>query len=289
MARGFEEIDDAAMSPGEHIEELRGCLIRALYGVLVGIIACFLLRAQILDLLCRPFIAACIAKGTKYELVTYSPQEAFLTVAKLAVLGGLIVSAPWWIWQLWRFVASGLLRKERRWAGLFAAFGSMCFLGGVYFLYAVILRLCLMFFIVFAGSLSVAVPPETAIATQPASMTIQPMYSLRAYVDLALGLAFAFGIAFMLPVAVLLLAMLDIVSVAGLSRSRRYVIFGAVVLGAILTPPDVVSQLALAGPLVLLYEVGILMARVVERRRRKAALAEGYGDDDYDDSSEGEC
>jgi sec-independent protein translocase protein TatC len=327
MARHYDD-GGPYMTPGEHVEELRGCMVRALYGIGAAVIGCFLLRGHILDLLLRPLVTALEAKGLPSEVVTFRPQEAFLTVAKLSLVGGLIAASPWWIYQLWTFVAGGLYRREQRWAKMLAAFGSACFLGGVVFLYLLVLPLCLQFFIGFNETLGLPAPEldGPAAASQPASVPaaggaplsvpalaadpqgapaseaekawlwyntterkvkvrlrdgrtlslktgrdwhVLPMYSLAEYIDLVLGLELAFGIAFLLPVAVLLLAEADLVTVEGLSRARRYVLFGAFVVGAILTPPDVISQVALALPLIVLYEVGILMARLVRRRRRK--------------------
>jgi sec-independent protein translocase protein TatC len=267
-----EQADAAVMTAGEHIEELRGCMIRAMAGAAVGIILCFVFHGYLLEVLVAPYIAVCRDRGLPATLVTLRPQEAFLTVTQVSVVGGLIVSSPWWIWQLWRFVAAGLLPRERRWAKLLGGFGGLCFLGGVVFLYLAVLPLCLGFFLDFGGQMAPAAGPTPASA--PASVPaagwmVQPMTSLAEYVDLVTGMALAFGIAFLLPVAVVLLASVQMVTVKGLSKARRYVVFVAAIVGAVLTPPDVLSQIALAAPLVGLYELGVLVARIIERRRRR--------------------
>lgn len=320
--------DGSRMSFGDHLEELRSYLIRALLGFLLSTVVCLVFGKEILAILCRPLYQAQHANGLPPQLQVLAPTAAFTAYLKVGFLGGLVVAMPWVIYQIWRFVASGLHKAEQRFARLLIPASLGLFVAGVLFLYFLVLPFVFHFFIKFnqgfdlPGFAVVAEapvetdgavpPPEPKPALSPPQLPIQwddptdthpgdvwidarsnhivvdtgdgrwwmpltrqasasPMQSQFAidfYVSFVLLLALAFGIAFETPIVVFFLSWTGIVTTAAMARGRRYVVLGMILLSAILTPPDVISQLLLALPMYLLFELGILAARIAERKKQ---------------------
>lgn len=318
------------MSFGDHLEELRNCLIRALVGFFVGAVFSFGFGKEILGIVCLPLLRAQAAAGLTPNLQVLAPTAAFTAYLKIGLLSGLIVSMPWVLAQIWRFVASGLYTHERRFVRMLVPSSMGLFVLGVLFLYFVVLPIILGFFIRFNqsfGSFDLPVPvslvspqttpPDTEISPGPprlpvlmeapidaepgdmwydrttnrlmlqtesgvrssflepgaTSATMQSQFAIDYYVSFVLVLALAFGIAFETPIVVLFLAWSRLVSTSTMARGRRYVLLGTIVVAAILTPPDVISQLLLAIPIYLLFELGILIARTTERKKPEAEAA----------------
>lgn len=270
MARSAEEEDqiEGTQAPLiEHLAELRTRLIRAVIGLVLAIIVCFVFAADIYQFLSLPLADELSARGEGREFIVTAPQELFLTHLKLAVYAGLYFSFPVIAGQLWRFVAPGLYQDEKTafWPFLIATpilFG----LGGA-LVYFVVSPLAFDFFLSY-----------TSNASESDGTTIDFQFKVSEYLSIVMLLIFAFGLAFQLPVLLTLLARAGIATSEGLARGRKYAIVGIAVAAASLTPPDPMSQFGLGIPLYLLYEISIILARGVERKRERRLREEGYYD-----------
>jgi sec-independent protein translocase protein TatC len=235
------------MSFFEHLGELRQRITWSLVGVLIGLVIAFPFSQRLMDYLARP------VKKTGNKLVFLTPTEAFWTQMKIALITGLFIAAPVILWQVWRFVAPGLYDHERKYAAPFVIIGSLLFIGGGSF------------------SLFVVVPYAIGFLLSFGTADLVPMISVGSYFDFLLKFTLAFGLVFELPLAITLLARMGVVTPRLLARNRKYAILGAFIASAILTPtPDAFNQALMAGPLIVLYEVGIISARIFGRRRAPA-------------------
>lgn len=245
-------MDEARMSFRDHLVELRTRLLRATAAVLLCALAAFFIADELYRLLAAPMLAA-LPEGSK--LIVTGPIEYFLVVLKLSLVAGIFLASPWVLYQLWAFVAPGLYQHERRYASAFVVSGSVFFIGGAAFCYLVVFPLGL--------PLLIGLNPPDVVG----------MYRVGEYYSFAVQLLLAFGIAFEMPVVVVLLCLLGVVEPAQLARFRKYALVLSFVVGAILTPPDVISQASMAVPLYLLYEAGLLVARILVQRRAAAPAA----------------
>lgn len=249
----------ADMSFLDHLEELRGVLFRVVIIALVGMIACFIFAARIQDLLTLPFDRAAARIGLAAgQLALLAPTEGFIVHVKIALFTGLMIGSPLIFWQIWRFVSPGLYPTEKRFAFPIVASASLCFLGGAAFGFN-ILSFATEFFLKFATA---------DIANQ---------WSLTKYIGFVTRLVFAFGLVFELPLVIFILSRMGLVTPQTLSAYRRHAVLGILVLAAILTPPDPISQAMLAGPVYLLFEISILISRIVYRRRKRSSGDEEDG------------
>lgn len=230
-----------------HLIELRDRLLRAAIAVIVITLALTPFIKQIFDLLSQPLMNA-LPTGTK--LLATGVVAPFVVPLKLTLLVGFVIALPYVLYQAWAFVAPGLYQHERRFALPILVSGFVLFLTGMAFCYFFV------FGVVFRAVASFA----------PASVQVAP--DIDAYFSFVLGMFLAFGVTFEVPVVVVVLAKFGIVSVEKLREIRPYMIVGAFIIAAVVTPPDVVSQLMLAIPLVLLYEVGLIAARFVGQPSR---------------------
>lgn len=222
-----------------HLIELRDRLLRVLLGMAVAFLCLFPFANHIYTLLAQPLLAKLPTGG---QMIATAVTTPFFVPMKMAMLVAAVVSLPYTLYQAWAFVAPGLYQHEKRLVAPLILLSTLLFLAGMAFAYF------LVFPVVF-GFLAGTAPEGVAVMTD-----------ISSYLDFVITLFLAFGIAFEVPVAVILLVRLGIVSVAGLKEARPYVVVGAFVAGAILTPPDVISQIMLAVPLWLLYEIGIFTA-----------------------------
>jgi sec-independent protein translocase protein TatC len=228
----------------EHLGELRTRIMRSLFWLLGGLVIAFPFSERIVDWLARP------VTKLGYKLVFTAPAEAFWVQMKVAMIVGLFISSPGILWQVWAFIAPGLHPQEKKYAAPFVIVGSLMFIAGGAF------------------SLFVVTPYAINFLLSYARETLQPMITLENHVGFLLKFTLAFGLVFELPLALTLLARMGIVTPRALAKNRKYAILGAFVAAAILTPtPDAFNQTLMAGPLILLYEVGIVCARVFGRRR----------------------
>jgi sec-independent protein translocase protein TatC len=232
----------------EHLGELRTRIMRAMFWLLGGTAIALPFSERIVDFLARP------VTKLGYKLVFTAPAEAFWVQMKVGLIVGLFISAPGILWQVWAFIAPGLHTHERKYALPFVLIGSLLFIIGGAF------------------SLFVVTPYAIAFLLSYARDTLQPMITLENHIDFLLKFTLAFGAVFELPLAITLLARMGLVTAKMLSRNRKYAILGAFIAGAILTPtPDAFNQTLMAGPLIILYEIGIISARLFGRRPAPAA------------------
>lgn len=223
----------------QHLEELRHRLLICILSVGVSFILCYVFSGKIFEILMRPWIEA-VPQGQMAKLIYTAPYEAFFTYMKVAFIGGTILSAPVILWQIWRFIAPGLYQNEKRYMLPVIFFSSFCFVGGALFGYFIVFPAGFKFFASFATEY------------------ITPMMRTSEYLSFANKLLLAFGLAFELPVFAFFLAKLGILSSDFLRRKRKLAIVLIFVAAAVLSPsPDVLTQLLMAGPLIVLYEASV--------------------------------
>ncbi len=229
----------------EHLDELRDRLIVCFVATGIGFCASYGFKEKLFEILTAPLISA-MGKGDK--LIFTGLPEAFFTYLKVALLSGLMLASPILLYQFWMFVAPGLYRKERRILIPIVFLSSIFFIGGSLFGYFIVFPFGFKFFLGFSSD------------------TIQALPSMKEYLGFASKLLLAFGLVFELPLVLTFLARLGVVSVDFLKKNRKYALLLFFVGAAILTPPDVVTQVMMAFPLMLLYEISILGARVFGKK-----------------------
>jgi sec-independent protein translocase protein TatC len=260
-ASGDRNFDDREYSLFEHLAELRKYLFRAAVGVFLCGFVCLGISQDILALLKAPLDKALtMVPGATAKFVVISPAENLIAQLKAAVVAGLFIASPWVLYQVWQFIAPGLYKKERRYVSLFVWAGSFFFCAGAVFAYMLVFPGMFKFFV------------ENTMEAQ-VEMTI----SVAEHFSFALKLLIAFGVVFEAPVVVYVLSMAGIINPKTLGKYRAYVVVAGFVLGAILTPPDVISQVLLAMPLVLLFELGLQAAKIalwLRGRKEEPAAAD---------------
>lgn len=231
-----------------HLVELRSRLLRAVVAVLGVFVALFIYPgpSAIYDLLAQPMLAS-LPEGTR--MIATGVITPFMVPVKVTLLAAFLIALPFVLYQAWAFVAPGLYTHEKRLALPLITSSTLLFITGMAFCYFFVFRTVFHFIAGFA--------PES----------ITPAPDIEAYLNFVMTMFLAFGVTFEVPVAVVLLASTGIVSVKKLREARGYVVVGAFIIAAIVTPPDVLSQFMLAVPLCLLYEVGILLSASIARRR----------------------
>jgi sec-independent protein translocase protein TatC len=233
-----------------HLLELRDRLLRAVIAVAIVAVPCLVFANDLFTLVAQPLIDQ-LPEGT--SLIATSVVAPFMTPFKLALFVALFLAMPIVLYQVWAFVAPGLYRHEKRFAMPLVISSVVLFYLGAAFAYFLVFPLMFRFF----------------VATTPVGVTM--MTDISQYLDFIVLLFFAFGLAFEIPVAVVLLVATGLVGVEKLTQNRGYVVLGIFVIAAFLTPPDAVSQTMMAVPMYLLYEGGILMARMLRRQRSRPA------------------
>ena len=233
-----------------HLLELRDRLIRAIVAVALAFLPCMFYSSQIFTFVATP-LREKLPKGT--QLIATTVMSPFTTPFKLSLVVAIFIAMPFIIYQLWAFVAPGLYRHEKRFAVPLLASSIVLFYVGVVFAYFFVFPVMFQFF----------------AASTPHGVTM--MTDINAYLDFVITMFLAFGAAFEVPVAVVLLVLTGVVRLEKLKENRRFVLLGCFVVAALLTPPDVVSQSIMAVPMYLLYEGGLLMARVMLKMRRETS------------------
>ncbi len=239
----------------EHLGDLRNCLVRSVIAVGVGFGLCYAWAKPIFHFLMEPAIRFLPPKST---FIYTSLPEGFFTYMKVALVAGVFAAAPYIFYQIWKFVAPGLYQDERKWLIPIGAASGLFFTSGAAFAYYIVFPWAFEFFMTYADEF------------------ITPMPALNDYLSLTLTLLFAFGIIFELPLFIFFLARLGIVNSKQLRKARRWAILAAFVVAAVVTPtPDAIGQCLMAGPLIILYEVGVWVAyffgkeRIARREAKK--------------------
>jgi len=309
------------MTIGEHLDELRGCLVRSLLALVGACLLCIWPSKFILEIIARPFVIAQKHHGQPTTFLLTSPTEAFLIYVKVVIVAGLILSGPYILYQFWSFIGAGLYRNEKKWVYRLIPVSAGLFFVGVAFMYLFVLLVCLNFLIGFGQWLPMPptdlLPWEAAImgaspSSQPASQPVASMptvpifaadptapaagslwfnsvdsklklhsgaqtyylqlqsgghsslvtthFRLDEYISFFLVMTIAFGAAFQMPLVVYFLVRTGIVPAATMRAYRKVVILGIVIVAGILAPPDLMSHLLLSGPMILLFELGLLVA-----------------------------
>jgi sec-independent protein translocase protein TatC len=250
-------MSDDRMPLTSHLEELRRKLIISGLSWLVAFLACYTYAEPLFDLIAGP-VRQALPEGT--SLVFITATEPFFTYLKIGALAGLLVSMPVIFWQIWSFIAPGLYKNEKRYILPFVLASSVCFASGAFFGFSFVFPMAFKVLIEFGTG----------------SGELNAMLSMGSYLSLSSKLLLAFGLVFELPVVIFFLARLGIVDHKMLARNRKFALLAAFMTGAVLTPPDVFSQTALALPFVVLYEVGIIVARLFGKRRDPIEEEEEY-------------
>lgn len=283
---GTDGLDDTAAPLIEHLAELRKRLIWAMLAFIAAMVVCFTVWNPIFDFLTRPLCDALAADGQQdCGLILIALQEGFFVAINISLLGGLVLSFPVISYQLWRFIAPGLYRSEKNAFLPFLIASPVMFFAGASFAYYVITPLAFTFFLGFQqpGDLLTGPEAETAVAG------IAFQGSAQAYLGLTIKFIVAFGLCFQLPVLLTLMGKAGLVSSRGLGDVRKYAVVGILLLAAIATPPDIISQMILFVVVYGLYEVSILLVRRVEKKRERELRAQGlWFEDDEDPTPEGE-
>jgi len=255
---------DGTMTLFEHLRELRYRLIVSALAIIVGMVVAWFFRYELLDILQRPYFQAIEALKAKHpdantSLVNINLTSPLTLSLKVAALAGAIVTAPFWLYQLWAFVVPGLLAKEKKWALIFIAAATPMFVGGVVVAYFVL-------------------PKAITVLLSFTQSGVTNLQDINAYLSFLLRLMLVFGLGFLIPLIVLMLNIVGVIKAKQMAKYRSLVIFGTFVFGAVATPStDPFSMLAVAAPMALLFLGAEVIAHILDRRKeRQAALA---GDD----------
>lgn len=244
-----DPVEDFRMPLMDHLRELRRRLIIAIVATLLGMLGCFGFVEHIWDFLVSPMNEALEVTGRGTMAIT-EPLEGFMTLLKVAGVAGVGLASPVISWQFWQFVAPGLYPKEKRLIVPLVFSSTFLFLGGAAFCYLVIFEFAFPFFI--------EVNPEG----------VEAVLSMQSYLSVATRLLLAFGVCFQLPVVVFFLARAGLIDHHDMTKFFKYAVVAMFVVAAMVTPPDVVSQLLMAGPLIVLYGVGIIIAWLTSTKER---------------------
>ncbi|MEN6386314.1 MAG: twin-arginine translocase subunit TatC [Phycisphaerales bacterium] len=234
------------MCLGDHLEELRLRLILALVGLALGLGICLFFSQYFLKLLAEPFFSVQKATGLPATLQAITLSEKFMVYMKTALLFGVIFSSPWIFYQIWRFISAGLYENEKKFIYIISPICALLFASGAMFFLLVISPLMIRFFIAF----------------DPGIEGIQDRITFSSYVSFMLLMMLVFGVCFQLPIAIVAANKIGIVTAEMLKKARKFVILGIVIVAGVVTPsPDMISQIALAVPMYILFELGLLFCR----------------------------
>ncbi len=248
MTSNEKGVNEAELSLTEHLAELRTRLIRSVVAVAVGFCISYAFIRPIFAFLSLPLLQV-LPPGTSLIFTSY--PEAFFTYLKLALTAGLFLASPFILHEIWAFIAPGLYPHERKWALPFIFFSSLFFIGGAIFGYFAVFPAAFSFLASYAG----------------ADLKLLP--SVSEYFSLTIKLLLGFGAAFELPIFMVFMAIVGIIDAKMLRKNRKYALLIIFIIAAVITPtPDVVNQCLLAGPLLILYEISIILVALIGKRTR---------------------
>ena len=250
MAKDYKSPEEFEAPITEHLAELRIRLFRSLVAVIIGTIAVF----TKVDFFFKIFKEPLRRVFPDLKLVALTPTESFFTAFKISLLVGFVVASPFVFYQVWKFIEPALYEEEKKLVVPFVFFTTLFFIFGALFAFFGVLPLAIKFLLTFGYT----------------QLDVEAMISVSSYISFVIRLILAFGITFEMPVILSLLARLGLVTPAALSKFRPYFVVAAFVMAAILTPPDVVSQVFLAMPLIVFYELSIIMAKILYPRSERS-------------------
>jgi sec-independent protein translocase protein TatC len=279
-----QEEADKTLSFGLHLVELRKRIFISLFAIVVGFAACFNysefifrwltmpMRSNLVLKTVQPYFFLVPKEGNISDLVFLAPAEAFWVHMKIALLAGVVLAMPVLLWQLWKFISPGMHATERHFTIPFVFVTSLLFFTGTAFCFMIVLPFALKFLLNF----------------KTASLT--PMISVGNYIDFCLKFIIAFGVVFELPVVIVFLTRSGLVGIDTLAKNRKYAVLMAFVAAALLTPtPDAFNQTLMAVPIIVLYEAGLIAARIFARGKKKQQQSEDDDSDDIDSDSPDEA
>ena len=282
-----DDIDDSSAPLMEHLKELRDRILISLAAFVVGILIAFAVWNPIFNFLTSPICDALEGRGQECQLVLIKLQEGFFVAFRISVMGGFILAFPIIAWQLWRFVAPGLYKSEK---GAFLPFllaSPLMFTLGATFAFYVVLPIAFNFFLGFQQMM--VTDPEAGpdlVTVDPGTAGILFQGSMEQYLSLTTNFILAFGLCFQLPVLLTLMGKAGLISAQGLIGMRRYAIVLILILAAVVTPPDMMSQLILFAAIYPLYEISIYLIRRIEKRREADLRAQGLWVEPEEDEAE---
>ena len=238
-----------------HLTELRSRLVKSFIFLIVLFIVSYIFSTEIYRFLVQPYAEAVLSENLQRRLIFTALHEAFLTYLKVAFFAALFISSPFFLIQLWKFIAPGLYKNEKQALLPYLAATPILFILGGFIVYYLIMPLAIKFFLSF----------ETV--AEPGVIAIQLEAKVNEYLSLIMRLIFAFGISFQLPVILSLLARIGIIDSLYLRQRRKYFVVIIFAMAAILTPPDPITQIGLALPLLLLYEMSIFTVKLIEKKK----------------------
>ncbi|MEK9978205.1 MAG: twin-arginine translocase subunit TatC [Paracoccaceae bacterium] len=296
--RDTDDIEESAAPLIEHLAELRTRLIRSVIAFIVGIVIAFTVAEPILQFLLEPIEATLRDLGDPSPTMQYtSPQEYLFTLFRISMVFGFALAFPVIGLQMWRFVAPGLYRSEKNAFLPFLIASPVMFLLGASFAHFVVTPLAMAFFLGFVDVSSVFATliqsatssggAETiAVPETDSGISITSFGKVNESLDITLKFIIAFGLCFQLPVLLTLMGKAGLVNAEGLGSVRKYAVVGILLLAALVTPPDVITQLILFVVVYGLYEVSIFLVARVEKKREEKLRAEGYYDDEDEEAIE---
>ncbi len=286
MSDANDGIEDSAAPLVEHLAELRTRLIRSVLAFVVGMVLMFTVAESALNFISQPLADVLRDRGEDARLIFTAPQEKFFVLVRISIILGFALSFPVIAHQLWRFVAPGLYRSEKNAILPFLVASPVLFLIGASFAHYVVTPLAMNFFIGFSDAIPALANLIAGDGTfeNPAAETdgeLQTIFlgSVKESLDLALKFIFAFGLCFQLPVLLTLMGKAGLVTAEGLGNVRKWAVVGILTLAALVTPPDVITQVILFTVVYGLYEISIQLVRWVEVTRNRRLREEGILDE----------
>lgn len=240
-------LDDSSMSLIGHLTDLRYRLVKTFQGIFLGACVGLYFSSHILEFMIRPVLPHL---GEQPKLVFTSPMGDFMVHLKVGLIAGILLSCPYWLYHVWKFIAPGLYSKERKFAAAFISSGTLLFLGGASFAYWMVFPAAFQYLFSFGTN------------------SIQPMITIDDYLSFFTLTVLAFGLAFEMPLILVILAVMGVVDAGFLRKHRRFAIVGMALIAAVMSPPDAISMMMLWVPLVLLYEASILIIQFFVSKAR---------------------
>ena len=284
MSQAEDHMDESSAPLIEHLTELRSRLIRSVAAFVIAMLFCFIFAGYLLDFLLLPIEKTMRELGNPNPVMQYTaPQEYFFTLLRIAMVGGLALSFPVIATQLWRFVAPGLYRNEKSAFLPFIVASPALFMIGAMFAHLIVTPLAMRFFLGFADLPSMLSPLLTVaedISENKTGIDIVFNGKVNETLDITLKLIVAFGLCFQLPVLLTLMGKAGLIDADGLRRVRKYAVVGILTLAAVVTPPDVITQVILFVAVYGLYEISILLVARVDRDRETKLREDGFYEDD---------